>query len=546
MSFGSKTAGHFSFDDAAKQLSSVGKWRDAVFKLSNSANNWDELWDAKGNVSLIEMLLYGINVPEKSRIVWVGQDRNCDFSLVSLALTEIAGWTGGDVPSATNPVVIMVKPGEYEDYMEFTQNYVHVFGVGNQAESVIIQNNAHHILTVNHPTAGVAFNIIKGLELYQYGNDAISNVLFNTTANPNLTALMCRECFFKRDVNGATTVNSDAMFKVNHGLFFGEDIRVEMAITASAATARNPHMFYMGNGAMAGLILRDAKIDYSSYDIDDVNALIKLHASFTGEVNIEQSEINILADDDSSRSSTAVFYLLDGQADVTSYVRHSSISMESSGWRQGPATMHAYNMVTGKIVSTHNDYFFDNSRGVAIFGGSAGAAESNFDSLRGLEALWYTGITDIKGMIFDTELGLAKTPRIMMTPEGGLAIRMTNKTLTTSVKGSIVQIYNSTAIDNAVDLSGANSIHPIGIMYDGGVADGDECWVVVSGRAQVLLKDGQAGVKEYWLGTSGTVGRANCKTDPASQSEHMQEIGHCMEAIASGTDVLAYAVLHFN
>jgi hypothetical protein len=391
------------------------------------------------------------------------------------ALAEIATWTGADIPSATNPVAIFVKPGEYEDFFTIGDiPFVHIFGLGNQAESVVIQNNAHHIITVEHPATGLGFNILKGLAIRQYGTDSIQNVLFSAPTGLGVTALMCHECYFKRDVSGPTTVDSDAMFKIQHGLFFGEDIRVEMYITESAVTSRNPHMFYMGNGAMAGLILRDAKIDYSSYDIDDVYALIKLHASFTGEVNIEQSEINILADDDSSRSSTAVFYLLDGQADVTTYVRHSSISMEASGWRMGPATMHAYNMVTGKIVSTHNDYYFDNDRGLAIFGGSAGVAESNFDSLRGMGALWYTGITDIKGMIFDTELGLAKTPRIMMTPEGGLAIRMTNKTGTTSVKGSVVEIYDTSAVDNAVVLSGVNDTLPMGVMYDGGVDDGGE------------------------------------------------------------------------
>jgi hypothetical protein len=85
----------------------------------------------------------------------------------------------------------------------------------------------------------------------------------------------------------------------------------------------------------------------------------------------------------------------------------------------------------------------------------------------------------------------------------------------------------------------------MGVMYDS-VAEGEECWVVVSGRAQVLLKDGVAGVRGYWLGTSDTVGRANCIVAPGLILQHMQEIGHCMESVSSGTDVLCYAVLHFN
>jgi hypothetical protein len=136
--------------------------------------------------------------------------------------------------------------------------------------------------------------------------------------------------------------------------------------------------------------------------------------------------------------------------------------------------------------------------------------------------------------------------RMRFTSEGGLALRLTNKTGANTVRGSVVEIYDDSAIDNAVTLSEANDIHPIGVMYDDGVADGSECWVVIAGRCQILLKDGVAGVRGYWLGTSDTAGRANCKADPASQSEHMQEIGHCMQSISSGTNVLVYGIIHFN
>lgn len=383
--FGAKTKGLFSFDDAAKQASSAGKWRDHVFKLSDSANNWDELWDAIGERSLIEMLLYGINVPETSRLVWVGKDRNCDFSLVSLALAEIASWTGGDVPDVTNPVVIMVKPGTYEDYMELTQNYVHIFGVGNQAESVIIQNNAHHILTVDHPTSGMGFNIIKGLELYQYGADSISNVLFNTTVNPSLTALMCRECYFKRDVAGATTVDSDAMFKVNHGLFFGEDIRAEMTIgtDGGGTTARTPRMFYAGDGAMVGLLLRDAKLDYTTVDEDDINSMFLTHADFTGEIKVDTSEINMV---DSAANAGGTYY-------VTNLLANTRVTFSDTEFSMGvdspvsPDEFTMHHLEAGEVVSQRNTYTFGSRGGGKVFGGieGSGTAYTFFDAVEGGE-----------------------------------------------------------------------------------------------------------------------------------------------------------------
>jgi hypothetical protein len=136
---------------------------------------------------------------------------------------------------------------------------------------------------------------------------------------------------------------------------------------------------------------------------------------------------------------------------------------------------------------------------------------------------------------------------VKFTAEGGLAILLVNKTGAASVKGSVLEPYSATAVDNAVKLAAAGGNHPVGVMYDDGVADGDAVWVVVSGRAQVLLENSVAGVRDYWLGTSNsTAGRAQCTTNPTSQTEHMQELGHCIEAKTAGTDVLAYAILHFN
>jgi hypothetical protein len=143
-------------------------------------------------------------------------------------------------------------------------------------------------------------------------------------------------------------------------------------------------------------------------------------------------------------------------------------------------------------------------------------------------------------------LHVTNPARIRFTDEGGIALRMTNKTGGASVKGTVVTVYDGGAVNNAVQLTEGDAIDPVGVMYDSGIADGSECWIVIAGRAQVLLKDGDAGVRGYWLGTSDTAGRAECKAAPGLILEHMQEIGHCMESASSGTDVLVYGVLHFN
>lgn len=137
------------------------------------------------------------------------------------------------------------------------------------------------------------------------------------------------------------------------------------------------------------------------------------------------------------------------------------------------------------------------------------------------------------------------------TPEGGLAVQLTNKTGAASVKGTLVEADDTT--DNAFKVMVADDPDPIGAVYEDGIADGEPCWVVVAGIAEVLIEDGTAATRSYWAKVSDTVaGRADI-TNPApaggaiaALEDHFTEIGHCLETKGSGTDVLAKIVMHFN
>jgi len=74
-----------------------------------------------------------------------------------------------------------------------------------------------------------------------------------------------------------------------------------------------------------------------------------------------------------------------------------------------------------------------------------------------------------------------------ITPEGGFAVRLTNKSGAVSVKGQIVSHKGTVA--NAFDLTAVDAKHCLGVVYESGIADAAECWVVVSGIAQVLMKN---------------------------------------------------------
>jgi hypothetical protein len=138
-----------------------------------------------------------------------------------------------------------------------------------------------------------------------------------------------------------------------------------------------------------------------------------------------------------------------------------------------------------------------------------------------------------------------------ITPEGGLAVKLTNKTGGASVKGELVEA--STGTDNAFMDASADSNHPIGVVYEAGVADGSECWIVIAGIAEVLLEDSTAATRGYWARTSeNDANRADCSNAAppggtiAALEAHACEIGHCLESQTAGTDVLCKILMHFN
>jgi hypothetical protein len=132
------------------------------------------------------------------------------------------------------------------------------------------------------------------------------------------------------------------------------------------------------------------------------------------------------------------------------------------------------------------------------------------------------------------------------TGEYGLQIKLTNKTGAPTVKGQLVEPSSST--DMAFDTSDIDDLDCIGVVYEAGVADGSDAWIWTGHGTvcQVLLKDGTASTRGNWVGTSDTAGRADATTatPPGAVLGHFQEIGHCLESVSSGTNVLARILFH--
>lgn len=131
-----------------------------------------------------------------------------------------------------------------------------------------------------------------------------------------------------------------------------------------------------------------------------------------------------------------------------------------------------------------------------------------------------------------------------VTPEGGLAVKLTNKTGAASVKGALLSA--GATVDNSVILQN-NTYDAIGVFYEAGVPDGGQAWVVVSGIADVLYKDSTASTRGNRLVADAEDGRASDIAPSLPGTDlHFSECGHVLETKAGGTDVLVKCILHFN
>jgi hypothetical protein len=132
-----------------------------------------------------------------------------------------------------------------------------------------------------------------------------------------------------------------------------------------------------------------------------------------------------------------------------------------------------------------------------------------------------------------------------VTGEYGLQQKLTNRTGAATVKGTLVEA--STSYDMAFAVNDANGDHPIGVVYEAGVANGSDAWVwSVGAICQVLLVNSTAATRGYWAQAGSVAGRADITNANPNSSTHWGEIGHCLESKTAGTNVLAKITLHFN
>ncbi len=141
----------------------------------------------------------------------------------------------------------------------------------------------------------------------------------------------------------------------------------------------------------------------------------------------------------------------------------------------------------------------------------------------------------------------------ILTAEGGIAVPLINDTGAPSVKGQLVR--TSLSVDGGFVTSNVVAGPPvgqyevIGAVYEANIPNGSPCYVVIYGIADVLMQDGQAATRGYWVRGSTTVnGRAIMSAAPpvGSSDNHFQEVGHSNQTVPAGVNVLARIVMHLN
>ena len=137
----------------------------------------------------------------------------------------------------------------------------------------------------------------------------------------------------------------------------------------------------------------------------------------------------------------------------------------------------------------------------------------------------------------------------IFTIEGGLAVQLTNKTGSNSVKGYCITSDSSN--NESVILVPVDVPSCMGVFYEDGVPDGSLVWCVISGIADVYFWGSttrghltRTGLTADSGEVSGRAVSESHPTAPFSTDKHFWEVGHVLETRTGAG--LAKTLLHFN
>ena len=140
----------------------------------------------------------------------------------------------------------------------------------------------------------------------------------------------------------------------------------------------------------------------------------------------------------------------------------------------------------------------------------------------------------VRGTTGDFSAGVGNS-YFKITPEGGFAVRLTNKSGAATVKGTIVSI--KAGVDGEFELTPVNATHCLGVVETDAVVDGGSAFVTVAGIAPVLMKNNSTAGHICRIPLNGDDGEAAgyAMDDAQSTSASVYKIGDVLETKNANT-----------
>ena len=174
---------------------------------------------------------------------------------------------------------------------------------------------------------------------------------------------------------------------------------------------------------------------------------------------------------------------------------------------------YAGNAVTAGVIEARASYWLEYD---AALDGGAGAFKTYPQGVNSTGFVDRTTNQSVGGVKSFTDSVLG--PNWRLTPEGGIAIKLINKTGANSVANAAVTA--SSSHDNAVELAKMNvegeGAQCLGAFYESGVADGSAAWIVIAGLGKARIQ-------------------TNTTVTPGARLEPSQTAGQMRPVVATGS-----------
>jgi hypothetical protein len=399
-------------------LVAAGERRDGtgVIPVDVSAEGWAN----DQNFNLITLKNYIKRVSTSGRILFVDANRGrnnynppndpaiaegfADYSTINAAITAAtsnAAVNAGLVPSATDPFIIAVRPGVYEEAVNFAP-FVHVVGWPTEVES--LSSVGDRSVVVRTPSAGVLthtvssanpsdFTIIKGLQL--------ENIKTTTNAVVRKVGTGVAVFVDTRIVQNSNQPTDGPCLSVENGVVYADNAYL---LNNNTTFDRDALWVNPTPPNTASAFFAESRFSGSSVATLNPNLASNVSVGFL-RCSLNQTNVSPLSHGVDSNATTTLFsysegFLVNGQPD---FVR---INPTGVGSAAGGLFAGVYYSRLGSITpsGTRQGVLFNTSGLVGVANFESGSSEYSQVSLVGPNPLVQRAATNSRSLFYDNTL----------------------------------------------------------------------------------------------------------------------------------------------